>query len=212
MTRFCKGLLLAVSACVLVAPVQAHGGGCKDEKPGASGKAAPGDGGNLDQRVQRQHMRINHALKTGLISNDQAKQLNDGVDDINANIQQARKANSGNIKPEALKQIINSLNQSSDQIRTVAESGDASIQSGKVLGPTWSKGKDGAQNPKKLMKQMKQENAREFRQEKQADAQKLEQQQLKYEREMVENLSEQKQDILKQKEQLKQVRKESGAD
>lgn len=211
MTRIFKGLLFAATACFLVSPCNAQGdsGGA----PGNPGLAGQGQTRNpLDERVQRQHWRIKHALKTGLITDDQAKQLTSGVDTIAAQIQQLRQSGGGTLKPEDLKQVENSLNQSSDQIRTVAESGDASVQSGKVLGPTWSKGKDGAQNPKNLLNQMKQENRRELRQEKQANEQKLEEQQLKYEREMVENLGEQKQDILKQKDQLKDVRKESGAD
>lgn len=211
MTRIEKSLLLFAAACFLVSPGNAQG-----NSGAGAGQTGVGDQGQarnpLDERVQRQHWRIKHALKTGLITDDQANQLTRGVDTIAAQIQQMRKSGGGTLKPEDLKQIENSLNQSSDQIRTVAESGNASVQSGKVLGPTWSKGKDGAQNPKNLLNQMKQENRRELRQEKQANEQKLEEQQLKYEREMVENLGEQKQDILKQKDQLKDVRKESGAD
>ena len=166
----------------------------------------------LGQRIHRQHLRINHALKSGLISETQAKDLRDTVNGIASEVQALSQKNGGTLKPEELKQFENSLNQSSEQIRTVAEAGNATVQSGKVLGPTWKKGPDGAQNPKSLLQQMKRENKRELRQERQNTEQKIEQQQLQYEREMVEHLGEQKQDILKGKEDLKDVRKESGAD
>jgi hypothetical protein len=166
----------------------------------------------IGQRIHRQHLRINHALKSGLISEAQANNLRNAVNEIASEVQELRQKNGGVLKSEEIKQFENSLNQSSDQIRTVAEAGNATVQSGKVLGPTWTKGADGAQNPKSLLQQMKQENKRELRQERQNTEQKIEQQQLQYEREMIEHLGEQKQDILKGKEDLKDVRKESGAD
>ncbi len=216
-----KGLLFAVAACTAANPAFAQVGSAGV----SAGSQSKGDGSKIekniagtalrdpvDGRVQRQHWRISHALKVGLITQDQATDLKRNVDDIAAQVQQLRQQNGGKLKPEDLTQIENSLNQSSDQIRTVAESGHAEVQSGKVLGATWSKGPDGAQNPKELLKQMKKENNRELRQERQSNEQKIEQQQLQYEREMVEHLGEQKQNILQQKDQLKDVRKESGAD
>jgi hypothetical protein len=212
-----KGLLFAVAACTMGNPVlaQAESGQDVSRQSGGDGvdsKRENGASDSVDGRVQRQHWRISHALKVGLITQDQSTDLKRNVDDIAAQVKQLRQQNGGTLKPEDLKQIENSLNQSSDQIRTVAESGHAEVQSGKVLGATWSKGPDGAQNPKELLKKMKQENNRELRQERQSSEQKLEQQQLQYEREMVEHLGEQKQNILQQKDELKDVRKESGAD
>lgn len=163
-------------------------------------------------RVHRQHARISHALKTGLITDDQAKQLRSAVDDIAAQIAQMRQANGGTLKPEDFKQMESALNHTSAQIQTVAESGDKTVSSGDALGAAWTKGPDGAQNPGQLLKEMKQENKRELRQEKQNTEQKVEQQQLEYEREMVEKMGEQRQNILKQKDDLKDIRQESGAD
>lgn len=195
---FRNGLLVAIVTFALGTPCLA------DQQDG--------DKDVLAGRIKRQHYRINHAFKSGFITDDQAKELAGAVDQIAAEVEQLRQANGGQLKPEQFKQIENSLNQSSDQIKTAAESGNAEVQSGKVLGPTWTKGPDGAQNPKKLKNQMKAENRRELRQERQNTEQKIEQQQLQYEREMVDTLGDQKQDILKQKEELKDVRKESGAD
>jgi len=203
-----NGFLIAMVACALATPGMAQnesGGGAKVDQ-GAAGAD------NLDQRLKRQHFRINHALKSGLIKDDQAKNLRDAVDDVAGDLQELRQKNGGNLKPEDIKQIENSLNQTSEQIKSLAESGKKSVQSGNVLGATWTKGPDGAQNPKQLLQQMKQENKRELRQERQNTEQKIEQQQMQYEKEMVEQLGEQKQDIMKQKEDVKEIRKESGAD
>lgn len=203
-----KALILALTACALATPAlaQAQQGGA-DIEHGNNGSQD-----DLEQRLRRQHLRVNHALKAGFINDEQAKKLRDAIDDVASDMQDLKQKNGGTLKQEDFKQIQNSLNQTSEQIRSLAEAGHATVQSGKVLGPTWTKGPDGAQNPKKLLQQMKQENKRELRQERQANEQKLEQQQLEYEREMVENLSEQKQNIIKQKDDLKDVRKESGAD
>ena len=208
--RMRQALLIAIAIGTLAMPTLAQNKTVGDGNGNAANQAPASD--VLAQRIHRQHWRINHALKSGLIKEDQAKSLRDAVDGIAADVQAARAKNGGTLKPEELKQFENSLNQSSEQIRTLAEAGDATVQSGKVLGPTWSKGQDGAQNPKNLLQQMKSENKRELRQERQATEQKIEQQQLQYEKEMVERLGEQKQDIIKGKEDLKDIRKESGAD
>lgn len=62
------------------------------------------------------------------------------------------------------------------------------------------------------MKKMKAQEARELRQEKQVNEQTLEQQQLDYEKEVVNSLGQQRPAIQKKKNELEEVRKESGAD
>lgn len=179
------------------------------EQPGEHKKLGKA---SVDARIARQKHRIETALKSGAISPEQSEDLKRSVIEIEGRVKALRTANDGKLKPEELTEIKNSLNQSSNMIKSVAESGTHKTQPGQVLGPSWKQGADGAQDPKKLMKGMKRENRRERRQEKQALEQKMEQQQLQYEKEMVESLSEQKEDILKEKQDLKDVRKESGAD
>ena len=58
---------------------------------------------------------------------------------------------------------------------------------------------------------MKAQEKRALRQEKQANEQALEQQQLDYEKEVIYNLSQQKAAVQKKKKELENVRKESGA-
>jgi hypothetical protein len=198
-----NALLVATAICAMATP-------CLAQEKGGAGTNSASD--NVEQRVHRQNLRVNHALKSGLITEDQAKKLRDTITDIASDAQNLRQQNGGALKPEDLKKIENSLNQSSEQIKSVAESGSSTVESGKVLGATWTKGPDGAQNPKKLLNQMKQENKRELRQERQATEQKIEQQQQQYEKEMVEKLGEQKQEILKNKDDIRDIRKESGAD
>ncbi len=198
-------LLSLATGCI------SQAGWCQQQKAGQANVDGAEPKDLLDLRVHRQHARIGHALKTGLITDDQAKQLRSAVDDIAARIGQLRQVNGGTLKPEEFKEMESSLNHTSAQIQTVAESGDKTVSSGNALGASWSKGPDGAQNPGKLLKEMKQENKRELRQEKQNTEQKVEQQQLQYEREMVEKMGEQRENILKQKDELKDVRQESGA-
>ena len=166
----------------------------------------------IDARIARQKQRIGEALQKGAINQDQANKLRAAVKDIEDDVKGMRTVDGGTLKPEQRIQIQNSLNQSDAMIRSIAEAGEHSVQSGDVLGAKWKKGPDGAQNPKSLLKEMRQENRRELRQEKQALEQKVEQQQLQYEKEMVEGLGDQRSDIIKNKNQLKEVRKDSGAD
>ncbi len=80
------------------------------------------------------------------------------------------------------------------------------------MGPNWTPGKDGGQNPTTLLKEMKQENKREQRQYRQTMEQNIEQQQLDYEKKTIEKLKDQRKGILGDETELKQERKESGSD
>lgn len=180
-------------------------------QPGGVG-ARQGGQGAVDQRIRRQRNRIKHALKMGTLTDEQAAKLTGVVNDIEGQVAQFRAQNNGTMKPEDFTQIDNSLNQSFQEINSVIRSGKHPVQSGDVIGPKWRQGLDGAQNADSLKREMRRENMRELRQERQNNAQKIEQQQLRYEREMIEKLGEQRENILKQKDNLKDVRKESGAD
>lgn len=167
---------------------------------------------SIDARLDRQRKRIKRALDQGRITAKQAKNLSSGVSEIEGKAKTLKSANGGSLKKEDIAQLENSLNQSNELILSTANAGKRSVQSGDVLGARWAKGADGAQNPKKLKQEMKRENRRELRQYRQANEQKIEQQQLDYEKEMVEKLGDQRKDVLKEKENLKDVRKDSGAD
>ncbi len=202
-------LISSAAACF------AQNGDAQSGAPSSNSGPALGNPGGQDsiaQRIQRQRRRIKRALKMGSITDDQAQKLLKGVTEIEGQTQQLRAQNGGTLKPEDLKQIDNSLNQSWHEIISVAGAGKRPVQSGDVLGPKWKPGLDGAQKSDALIKEMRRENRRELRQERQSNAQKLEQQQLQYEKEMVDKLGAQREDILKQKDELKDVRKESGAD
>lgn len=164
----------------------------------------------INRRLNRQRRIINNRLQNGFLTGAQAKKFNSTVDDIQADFQQL-KGSSGVLKEEDVNRLTNALNQNANELRSTATSGTSVVQGANALGPEWSKGPDGAQNPRTLLQEMRQEHQREMRQEKQSNEQKLEMQQQDYEREMVESLGEQRGKILKKKEELKEVREESGA-
>ena len=166
----------------------------------------------VEARIKRQRHRIERALQQGSIPKDKAMQLRSGLDDLEAKVATQRQANGGELKKEQLVQAENSLNQSNDMIHSYEGAGTKAVDNSKVLGPTWSTGKDGAQNSGSLLKKMKQENAREQRQYKQAMEQTLEQQQLDYEKQTMQKFQKQRNGILQQQGDLKQVRKDTGAD
>lgn len=167
---------------------------------------------SVDERVKRQYRKIDAGLKSGAIDDATAHHLKELVGGIEQQIRVNRASNSGDLKPEQTTNIQNSLNQSAHQIRTAIGGGTTSVESGDVLGPQWSRGLDGAQNSRKLLGGMKSEERRELRQEKQANEQTLENQQLDYERQMMVKLGNQRKQIQKNKGNLQDVRKEQGAD
>lgn len=194
----------AISVAALVALVLAVG-----HAPMSFADEAGGDG--LDKRIARQKHRVQAALKSGNISKKQASDLISNIEGIAGDIAASRSGNGGKLKPEQLKRFTNVLNQNSNEIDSFSAAGTSKPQGPNALGPKWSAGPDGAQNPKTLLKRMKAEEKRELRQEKQATEQKVEQQQMDYEKEMTERLGEQRKSVLQNKKDLEQVRKESGA-
>ena len=165
-----------------------------------------------DARIKRQFSRIDAALKSGALTQDQADSLKANVQDIQRDMDAKKAANNGSLKPEDLKTIESQLNENSNQIQTAQGGGSKNVNGPNTLGAKWAKGADGAQNANKLKKEMKAEEKREVRQEKQALEQKVENQQLDYEKQMVEKLGEQRPEIQKKKSELQEIRQESGAD
>jgi hypothetical protein len=159
---------------------------------------------NIDARIKR-------GVDSGALSAQQATSLRDSLKALADQVASERQANGGQLKPEQLKHAENVLNESNSQIKSFVGAGTKKVDSEKVLGPEWSPGLDGAQNPAALHKQMKQEEKRELRQYNQAMQQKTEEQQLEYEKNVVPKLGGQRKTVLQQKKQLNEIRKESGA-
>ncbi|MDX2106946.1 MAG: hypothetical protein SFY67_11135 [Candidatus Melainabacteria bacterium] len=170
------------------------------------------DGLSPEARIKRQYSRIDIGLKNGALSQDQADSLKANVADIERDVAAKKASNNGSLKPEDLKTIESQLNENSNQIQAAKAGGSKNVNGSNTLGAKWAKGADGAQNANKLKKEMKSEEKREVRQEKQALEQKVENQQLDYEKQMVEKLGEQRPEIQKKKSELQEIRQESGAD
>jgi len=165
-----------------------------------------------EARFKRQYSRIDVGLKNGSLTQAQADSLKANVADMERDVAAKKASNGGSLKPEDLKTVESQLNENSNQIQAAQAGGTKDVNGANTLGAKWAKGADGAQNPNKLKKEMKSEEKREVRQEKQALEQKVEGQQLDYEKQMVEKLGEQRPDIQKKKSDLQDIRQESGAD
>lgn len=163
----------------------------------------------IDERVKHQYKRIDKGLKEGKLTEEQANKLRAMVIAVESDIK-AKRSN-GQLKPEDKTQIENTLKQNANLISTALGAGTSAPEGEGVLGPEWKAGKDGAQDPKKLLKQMKSQEARQLRQEKQNMEQIMEQQQLDYQKQVIYNLGQQKSAIQKKKKELENVRNESGA-
>ncbi len=167
--------------------------------------------GNVDERIEHQHKRIKHALEEGWIDQARAAKLGQALDDLSRQIAKEREQNSGALKPEQAVSAENVLNENNQLIKSIEGAGKSMLEPGNVVGPKWTTGTDGAQNAPTLLRQMKQQEKRQLTQERQALEQKLEQQQLQYEREMLPKLGDQRRDIIKQQGDVKDIRLESGA-
>ncbi len=179
----------------------------------AENSAADGSfgGDNLNNRIHKQMERINHGLKLGAINADQANKLRASVQSLQNQVA-AKRQPDGSLKKEDVTEFENLFNQNSNMIHSLVGAGERKADGGNTVGPNWTPGKDGAQNPGTLLKEMKGENRRELRQERQALEQKIEQQQLDYEHKMIPELANQRKNILNGKQQLKDIRKEQNAD
>jgi len=186
---------MLVSSSVALAQNQANSGAHSD---------------NIAHRIHRQMERINNGVKSGAINADQANKLKATVESVKNQVA-AKRQSDGTLKKEDLTEFENLLNQNSNMIHSIVGTGEKKIESGAAVGPAWTPGKDGAQDPQKLLKNMKVENRRELRQERQAIEQKIEQQQLDYEHKMIPELANQRRNIMQSKQQLKDIRKEQNA-
>lgn len=184
---------------------QAQNGNGDGTSPGTGKKHSL----TIDERVKHQYKRIDKGLKEGKLTEDQANKLRAMVIAVESDIKAKRK--NGQLNPEDKTQIENTLKQNGNLISTALGAGTSVPEGEDVLGPEWKAGKDGAQDPKKLLKQMKAQESRQLRQEKQNMEQIMEQQQLDYQKQVIYNLGQQKSAIQKKKKELENVRNESGA-
>lgn len=191
-------------ACLLL------NGGAVLAQNGSNEGNGGGSGDNLATRIHRQFERINHGLKTGAINASQANKLRASVQSLENQVS-AKRLPDGSLKKEDVTLFENLFNQNSNMIRSMVGAGERKPDGPGAAGPAWTPGKDGAQNSGKLLKEMKAESRREVRQERQALEQKIEQQQLDYEHQMIPELANQRKGILNGKQQLKDIRKEQNA-
>ena len=196
--RSLSGVLLGLLACFSFS-----GGALAQNSPA-------GGADDLNTRIHRQLQRIERGVKIGAINADQANKLRASVLSLQGQVAAKRQAD-GTLKKEDLTLFENLFNQNSNMIHSTIGSGERKADGAAAVGPAWTPGKDGAQNPKSLLQEMKVENRGELRQERQAIEQKLEQQQLDYEHQMIPELANQKKSILNGKQQLKDIRKEQNA-
>lgn len=208
-TLAAANLVVSSVQCLVASPALAQEPGQALAGQSMSGKAKRAD--NINARIKRQHKKIDAALKNGQLNEQQANQLHMDVANIENRVKNERQQNGGELNPQQHTTIENLLNQSSNQINTTMGVGTAVSAGANPLGPNWQPGPDGAQDPDALKKKLKAQEKRALRQEKQANMQAIEQQQLQYEKEMVNSLSTQKKKIQQEKEQLENVRNNSGA-
>lgn len=205
----------AALALVILLGAAANAAQAQGKANGSKGEAAEAQKQNhkvtLEARIKKQYARIDTAVKDGKISADKADELRANLADIENSIASMKQAGGGSLNAEQHTQVANLLKQSFNQIVTASGAGTEVEQGADVLGPTWKTGKDGAQDPKALLKQMKSQEKRALRQQRQAAMQALEQQQLQYEKDMINTLGKQKPAIQDSKSQLQQVRQQSGA-
>jgi hypothetical protein len=166
---------------------------------------------DLDARVSRQMSRIKRGEKEGTVNQKQAKKLKDDLNDIALQIENARKKGNGKLSTTQTTKFDNALNQNFNTIQTELGAGKKIKESGVASGPRWSQGTDGAQDPKALRRQMKIQEARQLRQYGQAMQQVQEMQQQQYEKDMLQTLGQQRPEILKNKQQIEQIRDKTGA-
>jgi hypothetical protein len=179
---------------------------------GGNGKcAAHAKGDNICARVERLTKRVDFQLQQGTITKDQAAKLRADISDIKKQADGARTSNKGALNPTQIADFENQLNQQLSIIDSFGAAGKRKVKAGNVVGADWTPGEDGAQNAGKLKQKMKVDQRRLDRQYQQAQMQIKEQQQQQYEKEMLNELGQQRPAILQNKKDIKNIRDSSGA-
>ena len=166
---------------------------------------------NIDVRIGRQNTRINRGVRQGLLPIGQANQLRANLKAIAAEATRARRQNHGLLSRPQYTKIDNDLRQNSENISNLLGSNQKVSQGSNALGPKWASGQDGAQDPRKLRSQMRVQEKRQVQQYEQAMQQVQEMHQQEYEKEMLKTLGQQRPQILQNKQDVEQIRRDSGA-
>lgn len=192
-------LALSLALQVLTPALAGQNGKCK----------AKGD--NIGARVQRLTRRVEINLQQGTITKEQADKLRADISDIGKQAADARKSNNGCLNPTQITDFENQLNQQLSIVDSFNSAGKRKVGKGNVVGADWTPGEDGAQNSQKLKQKMKVDQRRLDRQYQQAQMQIKEQQQQQYEKEMLNELGQQRPAILQNKKDIKNIRESTGA-
>lgn len=179
------GVSLFSASAVFAQPTPPQPAGGSDQATESKGEAKD----NVEVRIKRQRERIRAALQAGTMNRQQAAKLRGTLDDLATQVNGQRQQNGGTLKPDQLKAAESTLNSNNKLIQSLTGA---------------------ASKPGSLLKQMKQEEKKEVGQYRQAMQQKLEQQQLDYEKRMTGTLADSKKTIAKQKQQVKEIRKETA--
>ena len=164
----------------------------------------------FELRIRRQRAHVQQGLTDGNLKKSEADSVNSKLDDIEAEIKKDRDQNGGVLRPNEVSALANRLAETRDFLQSKAPANKKIDDGPNVLGARWVQGRDGGENTKKLQAEMKQEERRELRQERQNHDEVLEQQQLQYEQEAMESLDQNRAGIVNQKGNLEVVRKKGG--
>jgi hypothetical protein len=176
-----------------------------------AGNDTQAGGDDIDTRITRLTRRINFGVKQGTIQQDQADKLQSDLKDIGMQAEASRKSNGGSLNPTDRAGLESRLNQKFNIIQSYNQAGARKTVDSSASGPAWAKGEDGAQDARALKRRMKLQEQRQLRQEEQAMMQVREQQQQQYEKEMLQKLGSQRPTILQNKQDIDQIRQNTGA-
>jgi len=174
-------------------------------------KESQAGGDDIDARITRLTRRIDFGVKQGMIQQDQANKLQSDLKDIGMQAAASRKSNGGSLNPTDLAGLESRLNQKFNIIQSYNQAGARKTVDANASGPAWAKGDDGAQDTRTLKRRMKLQEQRQLRMEDQAIMQVKEQQQQQYEKEMLQKLGSQRPAILQNKQEIDQIRQNTGA-
>lgn len=209
-----RSLVFAAFLTSVAMPLSAQAQGSDGPAAAGGGQQQRPGGGAIVRKLRQERAAIRNGVANGTISPQQAQQLKQNVQSIAKQAQAEREQNGGTLNQTQFNQLRNELRQTKEMIQSTSGAGTSVVQGKndeRLTGPNWSPGPDGAQNPAALKQNMKSEERRELRQERQATEQVQEQQQLDYDKQMTQKLGGQRRKIMEQKQDLQKVRNQNQA-
>jgi hypothetical protein len=164
----------------------------------------------LELRIRKQREHIQQQVVAGTLEKEQADQLKNSLDAMAAEIDVDRTRNGGILKPNEARDLQNRLNASRDILQAKAGAGKHIDDGPSPLGAKWTPGRDGGENANNLKAEMRREEKRELRQEKQNSTEQIEKQQIQYEQEALQALNKDKETIIKGKGDLQTIRQDNA--